>query len=426
MKVNAIFGAILALTSLSSPPPASFAGTEDNELKEVKKQIEILTEEVERLKLGEAAGPSYGGFTGLGPAASKVYSLSKGLSIGGYGEAIYSGYLDSSKKDLADTFRFVLYGGYKYSDKIVMNAELEYEHTSDVSVEFMYLDFLAHPLFNLRTGLVLVPIGFINELHEPTVYNGALRPEVERNLIPTTWRDLGVMGHGRFKNLSYKVALLNGLRSDKFAKKDWIRGGRFSGRNANAGLPAFLLNLDYEPVGGLAVGGAYYIGKAGEGLGGDQTAAGEKDATVNLWEAHADYRLKGLGLRALYAKGSLSGNSAFESSPPGDVGKSAEGWYVEGSYDIARLILKGPDSSITPFIRYEDYNTHKEVFTGAPDPVQHRKITTIGVGYKPIQNVVIKADYQIRDTASGLPEGKGAGLDENKIDQVNLGIGFIF
>ncbi|HLD42281.1 MAG TPA: hypothetical protein VJB06_04540 [archaeon] len=99
---------------------SGYAGEED--IKEIKKQIEVLTEEMEKLKLGAVAEPKYESFMGLGPAASKIYSLEKGLSLGGYGEVVYSNYQHSSKKDFADAFRFVLYGGYKFNEWILMNT----------------------------------------------------------------------------------------------------------------------------------------------------------------------------------------------------------------------------------------------------------------------------------------------------------------
>ena len=177
---------IYAITfAIMSMPLFSYAQQqeEENELHEMKRQIEILTEEIEKLKLGAVAEPEYESFMGLGPAASKVYAVEKGLSIGGYGEVVYANYQESSPKDLMDTQRLVLYGGYKYSDRVIMNTELEFEHvgiknvggstsgvtpavsssrTSEVYIEFSYLDFLLNPAFNLRTGLLLVPVGFIN------------------------------------------------------------------------------------------------------------------------------------------------------------------------------------------------------------------------------------------------------------------------
>ena len=420
--------ALLALFLVFGFSAHANAETRDTGLDELKTQIEILAEEIEKMKLGEVAEPDYASFSGLGPAASKVYGVTKGLSLGGYGEVVYSNFRDSTKKDFADTYRFILYAGYKFNDWIVMNTEIEFEHVKEVSVEFSYLDFLLDPRFNLRAGLMLVPIGIINELHEPTVYNGVFRPEVESKIIPSTWRDIGIMAFGSFGDLSYKAAVLNGMRSDNFDDDDWIRDGRQKGSKANAENLAFILNIDYDVAQGIKVGGSYYTGKTGEGGGKDAVLSGETEGTINLWELHAYYKYKALSLRGLFAKGSIDGNSAMEAAPPNEVGKEVEGWYAEAAYEVMPLLRGATEASLAPFVRYEDFDTHKEVFagTGTRDPKQDRTITTIGVSYKPIPNVVIKADYQWRDSASGLPEGKGAGLDENKIDQANLGLGFIF
>lgn len=442
-----LLSAVICLSAIASQQ--SFAADEA-EIKEIKQQINVLTEEMEKLKLGAVAEPKYESFMGLGPAASKVYAVDKGLSIGGYGEVVYENYQHSSKKDFADTQRFVLYTGYKFSDKIIMNTELEFEHSgikniggstsgvtpavangrqAEIYIEFMYLDFLLSKEFNLRPGMVLMPIGFINEYHEPTVFNGVQRPDIERFVIPSTWRDIGVMAFGDVGPLRYKVALINGLRADRFNKSDWIRGGRQQGAEINANVWAGVARLDYEVVSGLDVGGTYYFGEADHGLGKSQdpnTGGNEKKANVNLWEVHAEYQLKGLQLRGLYTRGWLDGNSAMNSAPPGSVGKAVEGWYTEAAYNVMPFVKSDSEMMLTPFVRYEKYDTHKEVFSGSRDPIQDREVLTAGLGFKPHPNVVLKADYQWRDTASSLAEGKGTNLDENKIDQFNVGIGFIF
>ena len=285
---------IYAITlAIMSMPLFSYAQQQEEgtELQEMKRQIEILTEEIEKLKLGAVAEPEYESFMGLGPAASKVYAVEKGLSLGGYGEVVYANYQESSKKDLMDTQRFVLYGGYKFSDRVIMNTELEFEHggKSDVYVEFSYLDFLLDPLLNLRTGLVLVPIGIVNKYHEPTVYHGVFRPDVETNIIPTTWREIGLIIFGREGSLSYEAGVLNGMKSDGFDSKGWIRGGRYKGIKANGDNLALVANLEYELLTGFNMGGAYYHGETGQGDGGDEVKAGEKEGTINIWEVHAVY-----------------------------------------------------------------------------------------------------------------------------------------
>ncbi len=430
IKKRVVYALLALLLFLTIPAPAlADDAKRDAEMEAIKVQIEVLTEEIEKMKLGPVAEPEYASFSGLGPAASKVYAIGKGLSLGGYGEIVYSNYQHSPKKDFADTYRFILYSGYKFNDWIVMNTELEFEHVNEVSVEFSYLDFLLKPEFNVRAGLMLVPVGIINELHEPTVYQGVWRPDVESKIIPSTWRDIGVMAYGMLNDVSYKVALLNGMQTDdgtsaKFAKADWIRGGRYKGRKVNAENLAFVLNLNYDVTQRVKVGGSYYQGDAGEGAGATEVAASDKDGTIKLWEVHAYYRVKGLGVRGLFTRGTLNGNAALEAT---DVGKKVQGWYAEASYEVMPYLNGATEASLSPFVRYEELDTHKEVFTGTTrDPVQDRTITTLGVSYKPIPNVVVKADYQWRDSASSLAEGKGAGLDENKIDQANLGVGFIF
>ena len=430
-----VFFALVVLLLLMFISTVSFA--EEAEIKEMKRQIEVLTEEMEKLKLGAVAEPKYESFMGLGPAASKVYGIEKGLSIGGYGEVFYNNYQHASKKDFADAARFILYGGYKFNDWIVMNTELEFEHAGignsgskepEVYTEFSYLDFLLNKSFNLRTGLILMPIGIVNEYHEPTVYHGVSRPDVELNIIPGTWRDIGIMAYGKAGELKYDVALVNGPRANSFTNSTWIRSGRQQGAKVNADALASLVRINYEPLTDLLVGGTYYSGKADTGKGGDEDKATDKEGTVNLWEVHGQYQLKGLQLRGLYTRGSLDANDNFKTDPSlKKVGKEVEGWYLETAYDIMPLIKSGSETSLTPFVRYEAYDTNKEVFNGQTrDKTLDRRVITAGIGFKPNPNVVIKADYQYRDTSSSLSEGKGTNLDENKIDQFNLGVGFIF
>ncbi len=155
------------------------------QVEELKRQIDVLTREIENLKSAapettpEASG-SRGSF-GLGPAASKIYGVTRGVSIGGYGEAIYQNFdrrrddgEASDRTDSIDLARAVFYFGYKFDEHFLFNSEIEYEHATtgegdeekgEVSVEFAYLDYLIRREFNLRAGLVLQPVGFLKVLH---------------------------------------------------------------------------------------------------------------------------------------------------------------------------------------------------------------------------------------------------------------------
>ncbi|MDO8733814.1 MAG: porin [Elusimicrobiota bacterium] len=432
---------ILVVTILAVVGFSSSGYAVEDDIKEIKKQIEVLTEEIEKLKLGAVAEPKYESFMGLGPAASKVYGIDKGLSIGGYGELSYSNYHDSTKKDFGDAYRFILYGGYKFNDRILMNTELEFEHAGvgnaqskepEVYVEFSYLDFLLNKPFNLRAGLMLMPVGIINEFHEPTVYHGVLRPEIETNIIPSTWREMGIMAHGEpIENLTYKIALINGLRADKFSNSSWIRSGRQQGAKVNADVGALVATVNYEVVRGLSAGGSYYRGEGSTGKGGDTDAITDKEADVNLYEVHSEFRYKGLEIRGLYAAGKVDNeNDAFKNDATlQKVGKEVGGWYLQTAYDVLPLlplIKTGTEMGLSPFVRYERYDTNKKVSSGTTDATLDRTVTTFGFGFKPHPLVVIKADYQLKDTESDKTEGTASGQDSNKIDQYNIGVGFIF
>lgn len=403
----------------------------EEQREQMVREIEALKEEIRRLRL-EVAMPEIElrSYFGLGPAASKIYYTPRGLSIAGYGEITYENYIDRSKTDRGDVLRFVPYIGYKFTDKIIVNAELEIEHAGignvgnrnpEVYVEFLYVDFILNPKFNIRAGLFLIPASRMNEFHEPPVYFGVLRPDVERFIIPTVWRELGMMFYGEFaKGLSYKIGVMNGLRTDLIS--DWISGGRQRGATVNFDKFAASFGLGFEVVKNLTLSSSLYYGG-----GSDKAGAGERggeDARFLLLTTEGEFQVRNFSMKGLFAYGSASGNSAY-TSRSGRASK-VYGWYFEAGYNLIPLINPESVISFAPFIRYERYNLHRNVFTGNIDPTKDRNVFTIGLDFKPHPQVVIKADYQIRNTASNLPAGKGTGKDEWKIDQFNIGIGFIF
>src|SRR5690349_18432262 len=117
------------------------------------------------------------------------------LPVAGYMEAHFN--KDSGEPGRADFHRFVLLFGHSFSDRIKFWSELEVEHAlveggeerGELALEQAYLDFLVKPALNFRGGMVLSPVGLINERHEPPAFNGVERPFVETVIIPTTWRE---------------------------------------------------------------------------------------------------------------------------------------------------------------------------------------------------------------------------------------------
>lgn len=403
-------------------------GVAEQRLEEIERRIEILAEEVEDLKVGEAAviASRETALAGLGPAASKVYQKESGVSIGGYGEALYESFAgerddgsDSGATDQFDLLRAVFYFGYKFNDSFVFNSEIELEHAStsesgSASVEFAYVDYLYRSWFNPRAGLVLIPMGFINELHEPTVFLGAKRPETESRIIPTTWRENGVGAYGDVGPFSYRSYVVNGLDASGFGASG-LRGGRQKGSKAKAEDLAWVGRFDYSADFGLLAGGSLYVGDSGQDLtGADGVDLGVK--TV-IWEGHVDYRYRGLELRGLYSRADLDDvaalNSALGLEGSASVGEVLQGGYLQAGYDL----LRGRRGrSLIPYLRWESIDTQYEVPEGyRSDPANDREILTLGLAYQPIEQLIIKLDYQ--DVDDGATTG---------VDQFNVGLGYIF
>ncbi len=366
--------------------------TLERENQELSRRLDLLAESQERFELGDLVRPIGESEWGLGPAASKVYTVESGLSIGGYGEAVYQS-LSGSANDEFDLLRAVLYFGYRFSDRWIFNSEIEFEHAGEeTGVEFAYLDYLASESVGARAGLLLVPMGLLNELHEPTTFLGATRPETERRILPTTWRENGAGIFGEAGGFSYRAYVVNGFDATGFSDAG-LRGGRQNGSEALAEDLAVVARVDWADTPGLLVGGSAYQGDAGH------ERSGLGDTSTTILEAHADWRWRGLRTRGLFARAEVDDvaqlDAALGLGPFDSVGEELEGFYVEAGYDVAGLFSEESEISVTPFVRYEDVDTQAEVPSGfMPDPAQEFDVLTLGVDVKPIDQIVFKIDVQ--------------------------------
>lgn len=405
------------------------AAQPDADLSEVRRQIEVLSQEIEALKIGQnktavvADQEQYG----LGAAASKVYRVDHGISFGGYGEMLYENFAGSNDagtrattRDQADMLRAILYTGYKYSDRIIFNSEIEYEHGStgsggEVSVEFAYLDFLVRPEVGVRTGLLLIPMGLVNEQHEPTAYLGAKRPVVETVVIPSTWREMGAGAFGEAGQVTWRAYLVNSLNGRNFSAGG-VRGGRQKGARALAENFALTGRVDWQPVVGQTIGASFFSGNTGQA---NMVNGDEVQARYTVYDVHGESRVRGLTVRGLWSRGTIDDAAQLNAigglTGNRSIGESLGGWYVEAGYDLAALRGFG-ERSFTPYVRYEQVDTQRSVPSGfTRNPASDQTIMTIGVQFRPIPQAVIKADYQNTDNEAGTG-----------LDQWNIGIGYIF
>jgi hypothetical protein len=406
----------------------------DRRLDELEEEVEILADEVGRLESifvvpEELELESY---NGLGPAASKVYKRDQGLSIGGYGEVrlrTFHNTDDDDQNDVFDALRAVLYVGYKFNENWVVNSEFEFEHAGDggggsVSVEFLTVDYLFREEVNARVGLLLIPMGFINEIHEPTFFFGAERPEVERQILPSTWRENGVGIFGRLADrIEYRAYVINGFKGSDFSSSG-LRGGRQKGSRALANDFAFVARADVDVAPGLVVGGSVYTGQSGQEddfTSPDGVTRDLPDALTTIYELHAQYKAYGLSLRALWTEAFIDEAGALSrvlgKAANASIAQHMRGWYAEAAYDILPLFVKETRMSLEPYFRYENYDTQRDVSNLGymRDKSKEIDLYTAGLQFKPIPQVVMKLDYRHFDPADG-----------DRADEVQALVGYVF
>ena len=413
---------LAAAAAMLMPGPAGAQDADTTELARLRAQIEAITRELEELRLGaDVVAEADTAMLGLGPAASKVYRVRRGVSLAGYGEFLYENFA-SSRQDGApsgatdefDALRAIIYLGYKFDDKWLFNSEIEIEHGStsqsgSVSLEFGYIEYRASPAFGVRAGMLLPPMGFINELHEPPIFLGARRPATEQRIIPSTWRENGIGIFGEAAGLSYRAYLINGLNGGGF-NASGLRGGRQKGSQALAEDFGGVGRVDYTGVPGLLVGASAYYGQSGQNLG--------VGAATFIGSGHVEYRAYGVSFRGLVALATVDEAGALNAvnglSGTGGVGDRLLGWYGELGYDV----LRGARTThqLIPYVRYERLNTHDRVPAGfTADPARDQTFVTLGASWKPLPRIAVKADWAIQRNEA-----------DTGVDQFSLALGYLF
>ncbi len=403
MKASKIALGITTALLLSTSIGADEIKVLKQEMQELRETTQMLIDETSDLKTGfsyTTADPNKS-HSGLGAAASKVYYSSSPLSIGGYGEMYYAHTSNegAANSSTIDVYRFVPYIGYRFSDNIILNVELEFEHggikegaSGDgyVVVEFMYLDFLINKNANIRVGNMLVPMGLVNEKHEPTLFTTVQRPNTSKNLIPSTWHENGVMIYGDIaEGLSYKFGGFTALQLANGAGEGdkWLRNSRLgSFRSTNPKL-AVVARVDYTGINGLLLGASTYI-----------------DSDLVMFDTHVDYNLDALRVYGVYTQTSRSDTPAGEP-------KAAKGGYLNVGYDL--LSFTSSKNKMPLFIQFENVAAQDEIAGGTS--VASINTTTVGINYFPHEQVVLKADYAMY-TQSGVADKNIA----------SISMGFIF
>ncbi len=340
-----------------------------------------------------------------------------------------SGYMDfhlntaDGEDPVLDFHRFVLLMSHSFSPRLRFVGELELEHafvegleeSGELELEQAYIDFLLSRRVNLRAGMLLMPVGIINERHEPPVFNGVERPFVDTVIVPTTWFDVGAGAHGvigrGFRYRAYVVAPLNAL---EFSAEEGLRGGRQKGSEANVRNVAYTGRLEYLGVRGLTMGASFWTGDS-------SFAAPRLDTSVTVGELDARYRTGRLELRGQFAHVRIDDAATLNDAVGRVVGispnvaEAMRGFYGEAGY---RVWNGGPPRDLVAFFRYENFDTQFRMPDGfLPLDEFDRDAFVSGVTYYADADVAVKADYTFLRNQSDLFRSRHL---------VNVGLGWWF
>ena len=349
----------------------------------------------------------------------------------GYGELVYSRPTNNTKATEADLRRAVIGLQHRFNEKTKFVTEIEFEHAitsatdrGEVAIEQAYVEHEINSKLSARAGLFLIPMGLVNENHEPHAFYGVDRPLVETAIIPSTWREGGLMLVGTQDNgITWKAGVSTGFDLSKWdSKADDGKASPLASTHqelqfAKAKSLSVFGAVDWRGAPGLLLGGGLFTGQAGHGaLVNGLGAAIDANPRVTVWDLHARWTPGKWDLSALYAAGSISDTAslnvmfAADSTP---VPSKFDGMYVQAAYNV----WSQGDYQVKPFVRYERVNTAK-AYSGFPtglgraaDP--YEKVLTLGANFHLAPTVVVKADYQTYS------------LDKNK-NRLNLGLGYSF
>ena len=346
-------------------------------------------------------------------------------TVGGYGEIHYTNRSGPNSPGRVNLRRFVLYLAHTFDDRLAFRSELEVEDAKfesgepggEVALEQAYLDYRLSDRLTLRSGLVLPPVGIINETHEPPTFNGVDRPAFDRDVLPTTWREIGVGAVGSvpgIEGLGYRLYLVNGLKAEGFTAEQGIREGRQEGKDASFANPSLTGRLEWTRP-GLKLGGSFWYG--GTANQDSSLGTGAFAAPITLLSADARYELGGFMFRGVVASIGVSDARAIDARYGNAVGSRIAGGYVEAAYNLLHALAPASSQRLNAFLRHERYDTQASVPIGiAKNDSLGRRITTVGLSYKPTYNTVFKGDYQVLRNEAGVGEA----------EVLSLGVGYQF
>jgi hypothetical protein len=358
-------------------------------------------------------------------------------------KAIVGGYFDiqyrSHRKDVLESYgngvgttngfdqqRFVPFIYADITEHVKFASELEIEHgvraisNNEISLEFAHIDYLVNEPVNIRAGIVLIPIGKFNLLHDSPLNDLTDRPLVSRLVIPSTMSETGAGFYGTFypgrtskldyelyvttgpcgynANSSPRVTEGNGTRNSRQRKCASDDGLDINNGKAVSGRVAF------SPMLGVEIAGSSYYGNQ------SPTSYNPLSITAVDWTLQkGPFEIIGEAAWA-YARGNsraipgsaqpmgtfLQGVGTLNAfaGPP----QRMHGFYLQGNYHFMPAFLTklspkrfGEGSTFTAVVRYDLVNLNMD--NRAESEGQLEQIS-FGLNYRPVEDAVFKISYQ--------------------------------
>ena len=324
---------------------------------------------------------------------------------------------------VVDFHRFVLLFNHGFTPRLRFVGELELEHafvegleeSGELELEQAYIDFLLSRRVNLRAGMVLLPVGIMNERHEPPTFYGVERPFVDTFIIPTTWFDIGAGVHGELgRGFRYRAYVTTPLNALEFNADEGIRNGRQKGAQADVRNAAYTARTEYRPIQALTLGASVWAGDS-------SFAVPRLDTSVVLGEFDAWYRRDRVEMRWVFAQigisdaGQLNEALTRTTGVNPNIARTIRGFYAEGAY---RIWDAGAPRDLVAFTRYENFDTQFRMPPGfVPLKEFDRDAWVTGIAYFPDPDIAVKADYVLLRNQSDLFPTRR---------QVNVGLGWWF
>ena len=370
------------------------------------------------------------------------------LTIGGYGEAAYtrnfysdnvyrysrpSEYANDPSHGRFDIPHAVIYIGYDFGKGWSMQTEVEFEHIGsgsavekefteageweaeieqggEVELEQFWIQKSFGPEFNVRAGHIVVPVGGLNNAHEPFNFFTVYRPEGEFTILPSTWHDTGISLWGKTGNWRYELLVTAGLDGFMFDRDRFVHyGAKSSYEFRVANQLGYAARVDNYSVKGLRVGLSAFYGRAMHNSYPNdlhntryadvkgRTFIGALDFAYKgkrlIVRGNADYGYVGDAATISTIKRNLSSNNAPYKKTP--VGQQALAAGLEAGYDIAPW-FGASERQFFVFTRYEYYDSYIPAADQQDYPYTDKQRIAAGFNWFPIPEIAIKGEYSHR------------------------------